>query len=259
MSCGLPTDLDKLHFSFLAHFKDDPEQWPYRSPAPQYSMADYLSKCVENERSVTVVKLAATGEVSEHVVHPFNGKYNFGTLINDGAFQPSIFSSLRKLKSAKENTLSVYHYPMSDKNTANNTTASNLFKLQLFGDVIIVQLQKAGGMPPRDQFLNFTTTEYNELFTKKRRRATSAEVTALTTEEYQSMKKAMESSLNGYEEQISAGVAAPSEMGAVMPAPTGKELAAVATLMGNAPPPLKRQCLEARLCEQSSPLVSAQA
>ena len=72
------------------------------------------------------------------------------------------------------------------------------------------------------------------------------------------MKKAMESSLNGYEEHISAGVGAPAEMGAVMPPPTGKELAAVAKLMGNVPP-LKRQCLEARLCEQSSPLVSAQA
>ena len=162
----------------------------------------------------------------------------------DSSFDHQSFSSLRKIKGAgKDSSLYIHHCASAIEP---NPVASSHFKLQLFGAVIIVRMQKTNGLPPRDRYLNFTQAQYDDIFSKKRRRGTHAEVTALTPEEYQSMKDAMQTSLTGYEAQASVGAEALADQGAVMPPQSGKELAVVAELMGNVPP-VKRQCLEARL------------
>lgn len=237
---GYVVNIDKLHYSGLEHFG------PATRTGACYSMAEYMAKCAENEAPVVFVKLSADGTLTESTVYPIEGKYDIAQCVRPMSETGTVssFSSLRKIKGAtKDTSLFVYHWLNA---TEPNHTASNHFKLQLFGDVAIVQIQKANGMPPRDRYINFDVAQYNELFVKKRRRSTAAEVQALTPEEYQSVKAAMQSSLTGFEEQASSGAEAPAGQGAVMPPQNGKELAAIAQLMENVPP-LKRTCMDARL------------
>jgi len=241
---GPIVDPSRCHYSFLEHFA--PVQG--HDNIHNYTMAEYMAQCATNEAPLTFVTLSATGSVCECTISPVEGKYEIDDVVrprgHGRGFPVTKFSSLRKIKGASKDTnLYVYHWAGA---TEPNPTASNLFKLQLYGEVAIVQMQKASGMPPRDRYFNFDVAQFNDLFNKKRRRGTHAEVTALTPAEYQSMKEEMQTSLTGYEAQISSGAEPLADQGSVMPPQSGKELAVVAQLMGNMPP-VKRQCLEARL------------
>ncbi len=244
---GPVVDHGRLHFSNLEHF-----HMPSREDARNYNMAEYMSLCAVNEAPLTFVKVACNGTVTECMTHPVDGKYNIEDVIRAPGTDNEVtaFSSLRKIRGASKDTnLFVFHATLGNEP---NQTASQLFKLQLYGDVAIVQIQKANGLPPRERYINFTVDMYNELFSKKRRRSTAAEVSALTPEEYQSVKEAMQTSLIGYEAQLSSGAESLADKGAVMPAPTGAELAEVARVLGNVPPKKKAR-LEERLCAPAVP------
>ena len=120
--------------------------------------------------------------------------------------------------------------------------------MQIYGDVLLVQQTKEAAFKPRERHINFTKQQFDEAFTKKRKRA--QDTTGLTQAEFESMKKQMATSLDGLEASMSSSAVRPQDlaMAAVMPASTGSELKTVARMMGHVPPQ-KLALLEQRLTE----------
>jgi hypothetical protein len=213
--------LEKLHFSNLEHFGG--------TDSKLLSVDQYMSACSEYDNPVTVVVVTEEGQVMEQTVHPNDGKVDLAIVID--ADELANFTALKKLKNVPKDRQLVVHYSKTAERDGciTNNTASQMFKMQLFGDVIIVAQQKFSCYSS-ERYVDFTMNDYQDMFTKKRRRS-HVEATALTTVEYEEVKQKMQSSLHGYEAQVSSLAEDPSTRGDAMPPPLGKELADVARLL----------------------------
>ena len=246
----LPDRLDEYHYSFLEHFKDEPEMWaPLSSQPRNWSLDEYHKKCCVATVDVTAVKIRPISggdpEPMEVILQPSDGSFNFDSyltrpyMLNGPEHTVAQFQSTRKGRAPKDE-LTVYHWPFKN-GLPYNTMASNIFKMQIYGDVLLVQQSKETCWTMRDRFTNFTKQRFDELFTKKRKKE-ETEVGALTPSEFSQMKTEMQVSLNGYEAGVSAEAEVPGQKkGAKMPKVTGKELMGVAVALGIGPPPVVRQ------------------
>ena len=255
---GALEGVEQHHFSFLEHFKDETEAWTPVSDVPlNRSMQEYHAKCCETVEEVTAVKVAASGEVFELIMDPHDGKFCFEQyvarpyMLQGGEHGLASFQSLRRGNKSKDRELTVFYWPFKNGLPFNNT-ASTLFKMQIYGDALVVQQTNEACFMPRNRYVHFTRQAFDEAFTKKRKRA-PAEAPALTEVEYSDLKEEMRSSLAGFEQTISSSAQRPQELAraATMPAPSASELTEVARLLGHDPEKMQR--LEARLTAPTSP------
>ena len=117
----------------------------------------------------------------------------------------SKFASTRK-KTKSEltvfyNAASKGHYPL-------NPLASNLFKMQLYGDVLLLNQSREQCFKPRERYTSFTEANFEEQFHKgKRKRAEPS----MAPEEYATVKKQMQDSMDHFESQASKTAETPMQ------------------------------------------------
>jgi len=179
--------------------------------------------CSWQKHPITAVKISPDGQIFELLVQPVDGVCDFEQYLHK-PYSPtplSSFHSMRKKGASKttDRDLTVWYYPTRD--LAHNQTASNLFKMQLYGDVLLVQQSREASFMPRDRFVSLNRAQFDEQFTKKRRKS-STDAPSLSTEAYDTLKEQMQATLNSFEEKASAQAVAPRELSRVVSmAPTG--------------------------------------
>jgi len=198
-------------------------------PAPHYDQllhtkgrmdeAQFHQACVLHAGPITAVKISPDGEVFEVVIAPrSDGAYVFEDFIHrpyNHLLPLSMFHSMRKKGAAKgtERDLSVWYY--ATKELPPNAVASNLFKMQLFGDILLVQQSREASFMPRERYISFNKAQYEDQFCKKRRRG-ACEPPSMSPSAYDSLKQQMQEVLNSYEEKVSADAVPPRETSKVM-------------------------------------------
>ncbi len=194
--------------------------------------AGFHQACVLHAGPITAVKITPSGDVFEILIPPeFDGAYLFDNYLHqpyNHLLTLSMFHSMRKKGAAKgtERDLSVWYY--ATKELPPNTTASNLFKMQLFGDILLVQQSREASFMPRERYISFNKAQFEEQFYKKKRRGPS-DPPSLTPSAYNDLKQQMQATLNSYEEKVSADAAPPRETSKAMSvAPTDGRLLAKA-------------------------------
>jgi hypothetical protein len=186
---------------------------------------EFMEACTAQHDQVLAMRLGADGTVQEITLTPVGGRFDLNSSLS-GHGPVSSFQSTRK--HAKDRDMTVYF--ISDKELPPNTLASNLFKMQLYGEVLLVQHSRENCLLPRERFVHFTQAAYDEQFAKKRKR----EPHTLTKEEYGAVKGAMQEALNNFERSSSAAAVPPAQMSKSqkVAAPTGSMMAALAVEMG---------------------------
>lgn len=271
-------DFTLYHYSFLAHFKDDTDKWEKCSDLPlNLTMDSYHAACCVPMEDVRAVKLAASGETTEVILEPLAGLMPLAKSLPDREIMGGDYSLNEHLsmpyyptyegsrtqmypteetvpskgKNSKE--LAVYFWAHNNGLPTNNV-ASNLMKMQINGDMLLVNKTKENAFKARTRYHDYTLEQYNEQFSKKKKRQ-APDMNSISSTEYGKLKEQMCSSLNGYEAQISSSAERPADLarGAAIPPASGKDLKVVAQLMGNVPP-RKLARLEARLVGDAAPV-----
>lgn len=211
--CGTEYVKSAPHFDDLAHTKG------------KLDAQAFHEKCVHASDPIMGVKIAPDGDIYEVLLVPVEGRFKFGDYLHP-AFNyplgPSTFHSMRKKGSKNERDMCVWH--LATKELPPNPTASNLFKMQLYGDVLLIQQSREQSFLPRERYISFTKAMFDEQFTKKRKRP---DVQCMSMSAYESEKARMQQVLNQYEKEASKGAEAPKATArAPTMAPTnGKSLA----------------------------------
>jgi hypothetical protein len=202
-------------------------------PAPHYeqlvhtkghmSAIDFHRSCAAQTHPVSAVKISPDGQVFELLLYPKEGTFSFEDYLHKPSTfhaPPSTFHSMRKKGQKGDRDLSVWHYAAKDLPL--NPTASNFFKMQLHGDVVLVQQSREQAFMPRERFVGFTKQMFDELFNKKRKKP---EAPCMSSEQYDEVKLNMQQTLNEYE-NTAAGSAAPPVSRTATAVPTaGRKLA----------------------------------
>jgi hypothetical protein len=252
---GVLPDYKQYHYTFLDHFKSDPEILYQNDIAPRsWDMTQFHEACCKTVSEITAVKINPEGMVFDVLMTPDHtlADYISRPYMASTDQTPSQFQSMRKGRLPKDRDLTAFYWP-GKNGLPHNMTASNIFKLQIYGDVLLVQQTKELSFKPRERYVNFNKQQFDDLFQKKRKK--SAEEKGLTTEEFQQVKEQMQSSLNGFEALVSSSVERPQDLarGAKMPRTTGKELKEVAQHLEKVSKAKKKK-LEARMVEPRGPL-----
>lgn len=158
-------------------------------------------------------KITPDGQVFETMLNPKDGHFDFHDYLHKPfMFQgpPSTFHSTRK-KKGNDRDLTVWYFPT--KELPVNTLASQLFRMQLHGDVLLVHQSREQCFLPRARYTCFTRQHYDEIFSKKRKR--EREAASLAPSEYADLKSQMQSDLNKFEQKASSTAAPPKELSKV--------------------------------------------
>lgn len=275
---GSPTDFSGFGFQHLEHFKDDstaksPVLSGLEKNTPNemlfgnnWDMAMYHKVCqaVTCQFELTAVKLSPEGQIYEVILDSKAGKFKFNEFLTkpymnadysestqDSSMQS--FSCTHKPRMPKDRDVCVFYYPYKN-GLALNTAASSLFKMQIYGDVLLVQQTKEACFMPRERYVHFTKQQFDDYFGKKKKK--QAEVPALTDVEFKEAREGMVASLSEFEKRATDGAERPGDLvrGAVMPPSTGKELADVAR-MQLLPPPVIRQPSIGKRAWQATPTI----
>lgn len=183
-----------------------------------------------SRKETTAVLLTSDGKSSEVLIKCDDQVSKFTAhltrpLLPQTNKTPSSFVMQRK-KLFKDKDLTIVYWP--EKNGLPlNQIATNLFKVQIYGDVLLAQQTKEACFMFRERFVPYSLENYAEQFnTKKRSMKETSTVHGIT------MHLEMQEELNAVEVQASSNASAPSElaMASVCPAPSGQELAALARL-----------------------------
>ena len=127
-------------------------------------------------------------------------------------------------KTAKDKELTIYSWPWSEANNVQNASASQAFKMHIYGPAIVVQTARETCFVPRERAVDYTVEQFTEQFSSKRRRESGQ-----TKGEYASVKAEMQASLAAVESSVSSAAVAPVDLAkaAVLPPPLGCEIAAM--------------------------------
>jgi hypothetical protein len=190
------------HYSELNHTKG------------RLTMATFHTMCTAQINPIHAVKVTPEGEIFEVILDPQEGEFHFDTYMHrpysTASQAPATFHTTRKKGfKAHERDLSVWYFP--DKSLPHNPTATNLFKMQLYGDVLMVQQSREQSFIPRERYVSFTKQCYDEHFAKKRRRSQS-DTPSLTPTAYAELKQTMQNSLNEFEHNVSKDAVKPREV-----------------------------------------------
>ena len=215
------------HWNELSWFT---EGGVYNSPSA------FMTECDTRLRhdGIATVHIAADGATNEVVCTVDEAKGKFWSRLmmppENPDCSPQSFQTVRK-KAVKDRELTVFYWPHKN-GLAFNQTASNMFKMQIYGDVLLVQNAKEACFMPRERLIDYSIESYNEQFSTNKRRHKD------TAMDYPAAKELMEKELRQVEAQASAGASLPSDLAkaAVLEPPTGKELAKLMKARGYNPP-----------------------
>ena len=196
------------------------------TPAPHYeelvhtkgrmTLEEFHRACSRQQHPVCALKIPATGEPFEVLLHPDPSSADTGRILFADYLHkpfsyhgpPSSFHSVRKKgKGVIERDLCVFYYPAKD--LPHNVMASNLFKMQLYGDVLLVQQSREACFLPRERYIGFTRAQFDEQFAKKRKKP---DPQSMTMEGYEAVKTEMQAQLNALEGKVTASAVPPKEM-----------------------------------------------
>lgn len=217
-------------------------------PAPHYNelkhtkgtltMDAFHKICAEQANPITAVKISPDGNIFEVIVTPTNGSFDFTQYLHK-PYTPvdvATFHSMRR-KGAKltDRDLCVFYYP--SKSLPPNAIASNAFKMQLHGDILLVHQSNEDSALPRERYVPFTRAMYDDLFVKKRKRT---EQPCMTEDQYKQVKQTMEAQFTAIEQKVACDATMPAEQMKVHRLPTkGNSLAAcLKERQMDLPPPL---------------------
>ena len=218
------------HWQRLAWFERDTE-------ADIASPQEFLAKCNETT-AFTAVILHTDGRQDEVQCTDEDAAVSFTSQLNCEHTQR--FQTVRK-KNAKDKDLAVFYTPPHtvSHTLAYNTAASSAFKMQLYGDVVLVHQSKEACFLPRARYVDFTLKHYQEQFVVKKRKDAPG---SLTGDDYASLKAQMASELGAVESSASSSATRPVDLAKAsnLPPPTGQELADLMVASG-VPRPVKKQ------------------
>ena len=242
------------HWSKIAWFAQNTETDTITSPE------DFLEKC-KAPGPVVAVRMLADGTTHEvmcskadiknhfqdHLVRPFN--------LQGPCHEPQSFQTVRK-KGVKDRDLTVFYWPFKN-GLPFNQTATNIFKMQIYGDVLLIQQTKEPCFLPRERYVNYFHTSFQEQFANKSHKRKEPLPPSLTSEGYALVKDQMASELSQVETLASSSASAPGELAkaAVLPPPSGAELAELLRAKGLQPPKPKRQ----KAHHHQTPVVAVEA
>lgn len=198
----------------------------------------FIAACTEeSEQSVTAVCVSPDG-----TAHEINAAVTDLTLLKMYLTEPKSVSSgdypqsfqTAKTKATKsEADITVVYWP-NNNGLPLNQQATARFKMQIYGDVLLVKQTKELCITPRTRYISYTLADYNAADKGKRKRESTD---TLSSTEYADAKRQMTSELQAVEQQASASALAPSDLAkaAVLPPPSGQELAALVRAKGRAP------------------------
>lgn len=198
------------NYECLSHFKGS------------MTMEEFHKLCCAQDGPINCVKLTPTGEILDILVNPsINGSFEFAEYMHK-PFQnlgplhkPSYFHTIRKARGSRDKELTVWYWP--DKGLPFNTIASNTFKMQLHGDVIMTQHSKEPSFLPRERYISFTRTQFDDQFVKKRRK--NMDAPSISSAEYGKVKAEMQASLDSYEDERKKEAVRPCDISRVMNMP----------------------------------------
>jgi len=192
----------------------------------------YHDACCYQTNEVFAVKINEAGSFFNVLLDTNNGVVDFSDTLKkppmvDANAKPSKFQSYHKGKS-KDKDLCVFYYP--DRNGCElNKLASSLFKMQIYGDALLLTSSKECSFMPRSRYVSYTACDFEDSFLKKRKRATHESV-PIESHDYSKMKAEMQASFACFEAQSSSSALPPSEdvKVAKVPAPDGRQIAKLA-------------------------------
>ena len=100
----------------------------------------------------------------------------------------SFHTMRRKGSRATDHDLTVWYY--GNRDLPHNATASGLFKMQLFGDVLLMYQSREGCFLPRERYVSLNKGQFEEQFAKRKRSKSSD--SGLTPKAYGELKKQMQ-------------------------------------------------------------------
>lgn len=206
------------------------------------SIAEFHKDCVKYAVPVQAVRILSDGTVQEitckadSIEQKFMPHLSCPTELLGPLHTPQSFQSLRR-KGNKDRDVSVHYWPFKN-GLLFNQTASNMFKMQIYGDVVITQQTREPSLFARDRFVDYTLELFNETSGSQKRKR---EPPALQNTEYSELKSEMQADLDAVEQRVSSAAETPLTLAkaSVLPSASGKELARLA----------KAQALEARLTQ----------
>lgn len=206
-------------------------------PAPSYELLKWFGGDMSFETfcnasidkgHVEAVSIAVDGTLSKVLIERSEFADNCMSHFPISAENPMRFQTLRKRMKGSRETW-VYHAP--SRNLDRNASASQYFKMDLHGPVIVAQLAQCSDQQSR--WIDFTVPQFEAQYTLKRPRKDSA---AMSENSYAEARKEMQASLNAVEERASSLAARPEEVmqASVIPLATGAEMSRVIDPDGSA-------------------------
>lgn len=221
------------HWSTLA--------WFSREEPTIFTAQQFHDECRKVVAPIVAIRISPEGQAHEVFCHEYDIQTRFKDHLtkpfNAPDASPQSFQTVRKR--SKERDLTVFYWP--DKNGLTfNQVASNAFKMQIYGDALLLQQTREPSFVPRDRYVNYHLVDYQETFTKHNKRKEVP--STLSMPEYDKIKGQMAQELQSLEAQASANASVPTELAkaAILPPPTGAELAALLMMNGHSPPKKRR-------------------
>ena len=198
------------------------------------SAEQFMQKVDVAEEPVAVVKLPATlCEPQQLYVMPDSSQqcgYDFAECLNAGAL--GSFKTTRK-EIARDREVTVFHYVAVDQPL--NVMATNIFKMQLYGDVILTQNTKELCFAPRNRYVDYNLSDFHDQFIAKSKRKEMSSTPS--AQEFATTKEQMAQELQQAEQLASSSALEPADLAkaSVLPPPSGRELADLLKAKGQFP------------------------
>ena len=213
--------------------------WFHVEGFDEYNWDVYTDKCHQHTGAISAIKLCANGIKHAVICTASEQKSNFAYHLTNpsayswaGAFpgdldppdcSPQTLQCSRRKAFPKNREINLHFYPHKNGMPLNKL-ATTLFKMQIYGDVLLTQSANELCFMPRTRYIHYTEEEFNKHFDSAKRKAVEAGVTAT---EFGEMHKAMKTDLTRVEEGASSLAEKPIDLAKASwcPPPCGKELA----------------------------------
>lgn len=205
---------------------------PSHLDADGVDINEYIRLCsyytMEKSAVVFAEKEVGKEQPIEILLDPTNGKFDFSKYRHSKTIA-------YPCKTHKDCVLTCYYNDAQSVTEEANSLASALFHTKVWDPLIVMQKQETAGYE-RMRLVDFPVPLFLSLVTKKRKKHVEALDSAVDKESFRSVKKQLEKCVNDFEQKSSARSSLPSDISSAsaMPAPTGKELKEIATLLGYA-------------------------
>ena len=203
------------HFNDLAHIKGS------------MTMQQFHDTCCAHMGPIPAVKITQTGEIIDFHLQPVNGKICIKDYLHksyNDTEEISTFRSTRKARASNNRDLTVFYY--NSKALPLNQMATNVFKMQLYGDMVLTQISKEASFLPRDRYIPYTKSNFEEQFTRKKKRV--SETDALDMQGYACVHQEMQQDFKAIERDLTKDAIHPFGHGRLLKLPRidGRKLGA---------------------------------